>query len=156
MDCVGSGRTGRRTFSCATGRDVTEIKRDEDLLRAQYSVTKVLAEAPSLSEAAPQILKNICETLEWAVGTVWQLDRQESTLRCAATWHIPSANVHEFSTATRSRAFDRGIGLPGRIWAEADAFWIEDVTRDANFPRGPIASKESLRSWGSASARHLG
>jgi len=51
-------------FLYATGRDVTEIKRDEDLLLAQYFVTKVLAEAPSLYEAAPQILKNICETLE--------------------------------------------------------------------------------------------
>src|SRR5215831_817528 len=35
-------------FFYATGRDVTETKRDEDLLLAQYSVTRVLAEAPSL------------------------------------------------------------------------------------------------------------
>src|SRR5215471_5723666 len=133
-------------FFYATGRDVTEIKRDEDLLLAQYSVTKVLAEAPSLYEAAPQILKNICETLEWALGTVWQLDRKESILRSVATWHIPSANVSEFSAVTRSRTFDRGIGLPGRVWGNADALWIEDVTRDPNFPRAPIASKEALHS----------
>src|SRR5215469_15448954 len=133
-------------FFYATGRDVTEMKRDEDLLLAQYSVTRVLAEAPSLHEAAPQILKNICETLEWAVGTVWQLDKKEGILRCVETWHIPAANVREFSAVTRSRTFDRGIGLPGRVWENADAIWIEDVTRDANFPRAPIASKEGLRS----------
>jgi PAS domain S-box-containing protein len=133
-------------FFYATGRDVTEIKRDEDLLLAQYSVTRVLAEAPSLHDAAPQILKNICETLEWAVGTVWQLDRKESILRSVATWHIPTANVSEFSAVTRSRTFDRGIGLPGRVWGDADALWIEDVTRDPNFPRAPIASRESLHS----------
>ena len=133
-------------FFYATGRDVTEIKRDEDLLIAQYSVTRVLAEAPSLHEAAPQILKNICETLEWAVGTVWQLDKKEGFLRCVETWHIPTANVSEFSATTQSRTFDRGIGLPGRVWENAEALWIEDVTRDANFPRIPIASKEGLRS----------
>jgi PAS domain S-box-containing protein len=133
-------------FFYATGRDVTEIKRDEDLLLAQYFVTRVLAEAPSLHEAAPQILKSICETLEWAVGTVWTLDKKEGILRCVETWHIPTANVSEFSALTRSRTFDRGIGLPGRVWQEVDALWIEDVTRDPNFPRAPIASKEGLHS----------
>src|SRR5215467_9779240 len=133
-------------FFYATGRDVTEMKRDEDLLLAQYSVTRVLAEAPSLREAAPQILKNICETLGWAVGTVWQLDKKEGVLRAVETWHKPTANVSEFSAATLSRTFDRGVGLPGRVWGTADALWIEDVTKDANFPRAPIASKECLHS----------
>ena len=133
-------------FFYATGRDVTETKRDEDLQLAQYSVTKVLAEAPSLNEAAPQILKNICETLEWAVGTLWQLDKKGGILRCVETWQIPTTNVSEFLAVTRSRTFDRGIGLPGRVWENADALWIEDLTRDINFPRAPIASKEGLHS----------
>src|SRR5215472_5945616 len=133
-------------FFYATGRDVTELKRDEDLLLAQYSVTRVLAEALSLREAAPQILKNICETLEWVVGTVWQLDKAEGVLRSVETWHIPTANVSEFSAATLSRTFDRGVGLPGRVWGTADALWIEDVTRDTNFPRTLVASKEGLHS----------
>jgi two-component system, sensor histidine kinase and response regulator len=135
-----------REFFYATGRDVTEIKRDEDLLLAQYSVTRVLSEAPSMKEAAPQILQNICETLEWAVGTVWQLDKKEAVLRCVQTWHIPTANVSSFSALTESRTFDRGVGLPGRVWENAEALWIEDVTRDPNFPRAPIALKEGLHS----------
>jgi PAS domain S-box-containing protein len=133
-------------FFYATGRDITEMKRDEDLLLAQYFVTRVLAEAPSLYEAAPQILKNICETLEWAVGTMWKLDKKEGVLHCVETWHIPTVNVSAFSALTRSHTFDRGIGLPGRVWQEGDAIWIEDVTRDHNFPRAPIASKEGLHS----------
>src|SRR5215469_7357599 len=133
-------------FFYATGRDVTEMKRDEDLLLAQYSVTKVLAEAPSLHAAAPQILRNICETLGWAVGTVWQVNKKEGVLRSVETWHIPTANVSEFSAVTLSRTFDRGVGLPGRVWGTADALWIEDVTKDTNFPRILIASKEGLHS----------
>jgi PAS domain S-box-containing protein len=133
-------------FFYATGRDVTEMKRDEDLLLAQYSVTRVLAEARSLHEAAPQILKNICETLEWAVGTLWQLDKKEGVLRWVETWNTPTANVSEFLAVTRSRTFDRGIGLPGRVWGNANALWIEDVIRDPDFPRAPIASKEGVHS----------
>ncbi len=133
-------------FFYATGRDITEAKRDQDLLVAQYSVTKVLAEALSLREAAPQILKSVCDTLEWDVATVWQLDRDKGLLRCTDTWHIPHANLGEFSSVTRSRTFERGIGLPGRVWANADALWIEDVTEDTNFPRAPIAVKAGLHS----------
>ena len=131
-------------FFYATGRDVTETKRDEDLLLAQYSVTRVLAEATSLREAAPQILKSACETLEWAVGTVWQLDKMEGVLRCVETWNIPTAQVPEFSATTRARIFERGVGLPGRVWEKADALWLEDVTVDTNFPRAPVALKEGL------------
>jgi PAS domain S-box-containing protein len=135
-----------RRFFYATGRDVTELKLDEDRLLAQYTVTRVLAEASSLSEAAIRILQRICETLEWDVGTVWQLDRSKSLLRCVETWHIPATRVDQFTAVTRARTFDRGIGLPGRVWANADAFWIEDVTTDINFPRAPVAAKEGLRS----------
>ncbi|HEU5403143.1 MAG TPA: histidine kinase dimerization/phospho-acceptor domain-containing protein, partial [Terriglobales bacterium] len=131
-------------FFYATGRDVTEAKRDEDLLVAQYSVTRVLAEAASLHDAAPQILKSICETLGWAIGTVWQLDKREGVLRCTETWNIATANAPDFSSATRARTFERGIGLPGRVWEKADAVWLEDVTVDPNFPRAPIALKEGL------------
>ncbi|MGC2635946.1 MAG: response regulator [Acidobacteriaceae bacterium] len=133
-------------FFYATGRDVTEVKQDQDLLLAQYSVTRVLAEAPSLHEAAPQILRNICETLEWVAGTLWQVDKGEEVLRPIETWCIPTANLSEFSAATLSRTFDRGVGLPGRVWDTADALWIEDITGAANFPRAPIASKEGLHS----------
>ncbi|MGE5110636.1 MAG: ATP-binding protein, partial [Acidobacteriaceae bacterium] len=133
-------------FFYATGRDVTELKRDQDLLVAQYAVTRVLAEAPSLGEAAPKILQNICETLEWATGSMWQLDKSKVVLRCVETWHMPAVNVTEFSAATRDRTFERGVGLPGRVWANAHALWIEDVPKDANFPRAQVALKEGLHS----------
>ena len=130
----------------ATGRDVTEQKCDEDRLLAQYSVTRVLAEAPSLSQAVSPILKCICETLEWDLGVVWQLDKNEGVLRCVEAWHTPSTLPNEFLADTRSRTFDRGIGLPGRVWMIAEPVWLEDVPADLNFPRSPVALKSGLRS----------
>ena len=135
-----------RQFFYATGRDVTELKCDEDRLLAQYAVTRVLAEASSLADAAPRILRCICETLEWDLGTVWQVDRSSSILRCADVWHLPETTADEFVRETRSRKFDRGIGLPGRAWANAQPLWIEDVLTDSNFPRAPFAGKAGLRS----------
>ena len=57
---------------------------------------------------------------------------------------MSSAQVEEFDRATRAQTFPRGVGLPGRVWAQAQPTWIEDVTIDANFPRLSIAAKEGL------------
>jgi PAS domain S-box-containing protein len=125
-------------------RDVTETKREEVRLAAQYAVTRVLADASSLAEATPRMLQAVCESLSWDVGSIWQVDKSEGILRCVETWHISSASVAEFLNVTRNRTFLPGIGLPGRVWEQGEPTWIEDVTADTNFPRAPIAAKEGL------------
>ena len=92
----------------------------------------------------PRILQAVCESLDWSVGAIWRVDQKDKLLRCVETWHIPSAQVKEFDQGTHSRTFPPGIGLPGRVWSQAQPAWIEDVTRDANFPRASIAAQEGL------------
>jgi two-component system, sensor histidine kinase and response regulator len=128
----------------AVAADVTERKREEVRLSAQYAVTRVLAEAPTLARATPRILQAVCQSLDWSVGAIWRVDQNENLLRCVETWHIPSAQLKEFDQSTRSQTFPRGIGLPGRVWSQTQPAWIEDVTHDANFPRASIAAKEGL------------
>jgi signal transduction histidine kinase len=107
-------------------------------------VSRVLAEAATLSEAAPKIIQSICETAAWETGALWLLDKEMGELRCLKTWHVPEVQVSEFEAITRSRPFGKGIGLPGRIWASGAPAWISDVTQDKNFPRATIAARERL------------
>jgi len=128
----------------AVAADITERKREEARLAAQYAVTRVLAEAPTLASATPRILRAICESLDWSVGAIWRVDQEEKLLRCVETWHMPSAEVKAFDRGTHSQTFSPGVGLPGRVWQQAQPAWIEDVTRDTNFPRASIAAQEGL------------
>lgn len=128
----------------AIATDVTERKREEARLAAQYAITRVLAEAATLARATPRILRVICETLNWSVGTIWRVDQKEKVLRSVETWHMPSAQVEEFDRGTHSSTLAPGVGLPGRVWSQAQPAWIDDVTCDANFPRASIAAKEGL------------
>lgn len=128
----------------AIARNITESRREETRLAAQYSVTRVLSEASSLAEATPRMLQAVCESLGWDLGSIWQVDKTDGVLRCVEIWHIPSASMVEFLGITRSRTFGPGIGLPGRVWETGEPAWIEDVTADSNFPRAPIALKEGL------------
>ena len=133
-----------RIYAIAT--DVTETKREEARLAAQYSVTRVLAEAADLASAAPRILEAISTSLGWSFGAIWSVDDKERLLRCVETWHAQNTAVPEFEKETRLRTFSGGIGLPGRVWSQAQPIWLEDVPRDGNFPRGSTATRECLHS----------
>jgi two-component system, sensor histidine kinase and response regulator len=128
----------------AIAADVTDRKCQEARLAAQYAVTRVLAEAPTLATATPRILSAICESLGWSVGAIWRVDQKEKLLRCVQTWHMPAVQLPGFDRATRTQTFSLGVGLPGRVWSQVQPVWIEDVTGDANFPRVPIAAQEGL------------
>ncbi len=59
-------------------------------------------------------------------------------------WHGPTVSFPGFEAGSRRTAFERGVGLPGRVWASAEPAWIPDVVRDTNFPRAAIAAREGL------------
>ncbi len=125
-------------------RDVTERKRAEQRLTIQYAVTRLLAEVATLEEAGGEILRAIGETIGWSVGTLWRVDRAAQVLRCVDVWRQPGTDVAAFEAATRQRSFERGIGLPGRVWASGQPAWVPDVVEDDNFPRAAVAARVGL------------
>ena|GEM_PF-526206 len=135
---------GRIIGASKISRDITARKRTEQRLATQYSVTHALAESDRLDEAAPKILQAICEHLEWCIGALWRVDKQGNVLRCVEVYHLPDTQVPRFEAASRERAFECGVGLPGRVWAGGEAVWIGNVVDDGNFPRAAIAVAEGL------------
>jgi PAS domain S-box-containing protein len=125
-------------------RDVTERARAERRRAARLAVTQALAEEVTVNEAARRVLAGVGEGLEWDVGALWCLDRNLNRLRCVETWRRPGVSVPRFESETRERLFERGVGLPGRVWASGRPLWMPDVTTDDNFPRAPIADGEGL------------
>src|SRR5438552_8501731 len=127
-------------------RDITERKRLERRLTVQFDAARILAEAGSLSDAAPKLLQALCESLGWDLGQLWIVDREVNKLRWLASWQVDSLGAEDFAAASRGRLFSSGVGLPGRVWAEGSSQWIRDITEDSNFPRGASASQADLRS----------
>ncbi len=125
-------------------QDITARKRAERQLAAQYAVTRVLAEAATLEEAAPQMLRAVCESLGWEWGALWQVDERGEALRCLETWSTTSTATAAFQALSRQTRLPRGVGLPGRVWAQAAPAWIPDVSQDDNFPRRPAAIQAGL------------
>jgi len=124
--------------------DITERKRLEERLRVQHTVAQILAEAATIEEATPRILRAMGECLGWDVGALWRVDQEVEALRCVELWHNASIEVPEFERVSREFTFVPGLGLPGRVWSSLEPEYVPDVVLDENFPRAPIAERERL------------
>ena len=118
---------------------VSQQQRLEQRLRIKDAVSRIFSEASTMTEAAPQIIKAICETAAWDFGAFWLIDRNSNVLNCVDMWSRPSIDVSVFAAVSREIKFHPGIGLPGRVWDSATPAWIPDVLKDDNFPRAPLA-----------------
>ncbi|MGH9712802.1 MAG: ATP-binding protein [Candidatus Acidiferrales bacterium] len=130
----------------AVGRDISLRKRAERRLAAGYAITRVLAEAETLDQASPMILRSICEGLGWELGAMWRLDESGKVLRCVELWHPPALQFPSFEWATREFGYQRGVGVPGRVWETGQPSWLPDVPSEGNFPRASMAKEEGLHS----------
>ncbi len=137
---------GAITHFVAIKEDITEHKLAERRLHAQHAITQILALSRDLQDAATKILQSICECLGWDFGAFWLYSLKDNVLHCSDVWHVPSVHMAEFELITRKITFLPGVGLPGRVWSNTKAAWIEDVTIDSNFPRAGIAIREDLHS----------
>jgi two-component system, sensor histidine kinase and response regulator len=115
-------------------------------LTAEHVAARALVESATFGDAAPKILRAICEALDWEYGGLWRIDREAGVLRCVDTWRSSTAEFPEFDRVSRETTFSRGVGLPGRVWTSGQPAWIPDVVRDSNFPRANIADREGLHS----------
>ncbi|MDQ2978835.1 MAG: PAS domain S-box protein [Acidobacteriota bacterium] len=115
-------------------RDITDRKRSEGRREAQYSVTGTLAKSASLEEAAPELLRAICRGVGWELGQLWVLDEGAGVLRWCAAWSARPEAL-EFERRSAATAFPPGRGLPGRVLESGEPAWLEDLSRDSNFPR---------------------
>lgn len=122
---------------------MTEVLRD-----VEHAAVRVLADASSLDDAAPQVLEGICRALDWQFGALWVVDGSpgfEGNIRCTDLWRRDDPLLAAFEEATRDRSFRFGEGLPGRVWENEESAWVRDVLSDPNFPRAEAAVESGLR-----------
>ena len=126
-------------------RDITERKWMQQRLALQYEITRILSESIDFVSSARELLQALGRNLGWQFGAVWKVDNKSQVLRCEDVWQEPKTPPLKFAEVCRGFLFEKGNGLPGRIWASGEAEWIADVLEDTNFPRARFAGSEGLR-----------
>ena len=74
----------------------------------EHEITSTLADAASVGEALPKVIRIICEGLDWTCGFHWSWDRPAELLRCREHWYqgVAGIDLVEFQGPGK-------IGMPG-------------------------------------------
>ena len=133
-------------------RDVTELKRAEDLLERQaaqaqllHKTTAMAAQSACFEEALQSCIDEVCAMTTWPVGHVYLPADDGRRLEPTGIWHLQDASKYQaFREVTERTTFEWGIGLPGRIWATGQPAWIVNVQQRRELsPRQPVRSHRS-------------
>ena len=144
----------RVTHLVAVCRDITDrtaADRQMQKVNAQLRLLQVVATAANLArdvdEALLVGLNEVCTHTGWPVGHVYTRDENDpAVLKPTELWHLGDAPMFEaFRQVTETTIFRTGEGLPGRVFAERQPAWIEDVMADDNFPRAKLAEDIGVR-----------
>ena len=135
---------GKLVGAVVTFKDITAEKREryDNILR--YNLTKVLAEAQTADEGIVKILKTFTNHPIWDLAFYWSVKQEPNVLSCrfgSFSWELGLEAYETFSKETFARMFEKGKGLPGKVWEGRKPAWIEEVVEDSNFTRGPTAEK---------------
>jgi len=110
------------------GRDVTDEKRAEQILRLEHEVARLLAAAEDPSGGLKAVMRTVCETEGFACGRYFRVDGE--LLRFQDAWAIADPTVAPFIERSRAYTFRAGEGLTGTVLQGGEAVWSADITRD--------------------------
>lgn len=119
--------------------DITERLSSERTLTAQLGITRALADAQSLEDAAPWVLEAICTNFGWEFGALWKADSASGLIGCLELWSDVRVAGSRFYEATKQLSLPSGKGLTGKVWATGDAAWVVDVVNEEAFERRDMA-----------------
>jgi len=110
------------------GRDVTEEKRAEQMLRLEHEVARLLAAAEDAAAGLRSVIRVVCETEGFACGRYFRVDAD--LLRFQDSWSIAEPSIAPFIERSRTFVFRAGEGLTGTVWQSGEAVWSNDISRD--------------------------
>lgn len=124
-----------------------KLFRKSAFLELSMKIAVAANEADSVDGTMQICLDQVCQFTGWPIGHAYVLSNNgDNVLVPTELWHLDDpARFEAFCSVTNKTTFDMGVGLPGRVFESGEPAWINDVTRDPNFPRAKLAQNVGLK-----------
>ena len=129
-------------------RGLSDLYQRQRELEFLSTITSMANEAGSVDEVLASVLEYMCHFIGWPAAHAYLVsaDGDEHQMTPSNIWYVDlELELSEFRSATAQHCFQKGAGLPGRIWATAESTWLDDLTNTTNFPRRDSALRSGLR-----------
>lgn len=124
------------------GRDITTRKLRQQRVATQSIITRILSESNALKTSIQEILRVICQGLDWDIGELWTASQYlpspgkeqgaNPVLRCVQIWSSRAVNARNFKATTWQTTYTPSVGIPGRIWSMETPIWIRDIAEEGD------------------------
>ena len=111
-----------------------ELRRANQSLRVQNAVTGALVEAGDFESGARNVLRALCESMDWDAGILWLEDPDGRALRCLETWNRSMPVLLPYLDAQKD-TLEAAAGLAGQVWKTGKPAWADVSAKD-----GPLGA----------------
>jgi GAF domain-containing protein len=113
-------------------------------LSLMHEISRVISDAPSWDEALRRVLEHVCEAEHWQVGYVYIESTEHPQEIGPAISRFGDERFSAFHQLTMQQRYGRGVSLPGRVYAEGVAHWVNDAEGLVELlPRRAQAAREA-------------
>ena len=118
-------------------RDITPQKQRERRLALQLVVSQIIGQSTSPEVASMRILESVCLSQGWDAAMLWILNEEEEHLKFYSAWGTPGKLSEALIQESMGQSINRGPDLPGRVWVQGRAVWMEDLAS----AKGPVSAR---------------
>ncbi|WP_203995873.1 sensor histidine kinase [Virgisporangium aurantiacum] len=134
---------GQRLGAVSTISDITDRLRAERLRDGELAIARILADADTLDQAAPELVEHLGEVLGWSFTSLWLVDPvNPDTLRQVARWSAPGVDLDDLIPDV----IPRDLAGLAELVETGTSLWLPDLTRT------PQQQSEPLRVFTTACA----
>jgi PAS domain S-box-containing protein len=133
-------------------RDISDRKRADRETNLLISLNQAINEAPDFDLAIQSLLRGVCEATGWFYGEAWVASADGLRFECNPSYYFKQIDdekmlesLEEFRFFSEGFSFLPNEGLIGRVWANQQAEWIQDLTANSQrFSRTKLALDADL------------